>query len=107
MHGDDTDDIPEPDITHPVRMEMAQTKRFQHTDDTEDVPEPDVAGPIHDYDWKAYNSLSQREKNNNEQRKVETYPAKDSHSKVHPYVVRDHAWNHDQYDQTHDVSWDQ
>jgi len=74
-------------------MNMAQKKRFEHSDDTEDIPEPDVAGPIKDYHWKAWNSLAQ--KNNNDQRKVETYPAKDSHSKAVPYVVRDHAWNHD------------
>ena len=37
----------------------------------------------------------------------DTYPAKDSHSKVVPYVVRDHAWNHNQYDHTHDTTWDE
>lgn len=94
-HENDTDDIPNPDVTHPVRMNMHQKKRFEHSDDTEDLPVPDVTAPINDYGWRA-----QKDKDS------KTYPAKDSHSKVVPYVVRDHAWNHDQYDHTHDASWD-
>ena len=35
-----------------------------------------------------------------------TYPAKDSHSKVVPYVVRDHAWNHAEEDHTNDATWE-
>jgi len=37
-HENDTDDIPAPDITHPVRMNFNQKKRFEHSDDTEDIP---------------------------------------------------------------------
>ena len=35
----------------------------------------------------------------------DTYPAKDSHSKVVPYIVRDHAWNHAEEDHTNDATW--
>ena len=87
-------------------MDLPQKNRFDHTTDTEDIPGPDVTAPINDYGWRAQKD-NQKNKNNNEQQKAETYPAKDSHSKVVPYVVRDHAWNHDQYDHTHDATWDQ
>lgn len=88
-HDNDTDDIPEPDITHPVRMNIAQQKgKYEHENDTDDIPDPDIAHPIRNYHWTA-----QKESNGN--RKADTYPAKDSHSKILPYVVRDHAWNHD------------
>ena len=36
-----------------------------------------------------------------------TYPAKDSHSKIVPYVIRDHAWNYDEEDKTGDKEYDQ
>ena len=90
-HDNDTDDIPEPDITHPVRMNhiYAQQKRkYEHENDTDDIPDPDITHPIRNYHWTA-----QKESNGN--RKADTYPAKDSHSKILPYVVRDHSWNHD------------
>ena len=33
------------------------------------------------------------------------YPAKDSHSEILPYNQRDHAYNEDQYDMSHEKTW--
>ena len=38
--------------------------------------------------------------------RTETYPSKDSHSTVEPYVQREHSWNHDQHDQSNAKTWD-
>ena len=36
-----------------------------------------------------------------------TYPSKDSNSYIEPYVVRDHAWNLDEEDNSNDATWRQ
>jgi hypothetical protein len=35
-----------------------------------------------------------------------TYPSKDSHSEVTPYVQRDHSWNEDEFDMSSEKKWD-
>ena len=35
----------------------------------------------------------------------ETYPSTDSHSKIIPYVVRDHSWNLTDFDRSNRQSW--
>ena len=38
---------------------------------------------------------------------IRTYPSKDSHSEILPYKHREeHAWTHDQYDQSNKKTWD-
>ena len=34
------------------------------------------------------------------------YPIKDQKSWIEPYNQRDHAWNTEQHDQSHDKTWD-
>lgn len=36
---------------------------------------------------------------------AQTYPSKDSHSEILPYDQREHAWNHDQHDQSNEQTW--
>jgi len=55
----------------------------EHTDE---VPEHHTIDKKH--------SLTQRAHHHHHHHLGYTYPAGDSHSKVVPYVVRDHAWNH-------------
>ena len=35
----------------------------------------------------------------------ETYPSVDSHSKIVPYVVRDHSWNNTDFDRSNRATW--
>ena len=35
-----------------------------------------------------------------------TYPSKDSSSYIEPYVIREHAWSHDDFDKSNEQSWD-
>ena len=36
---------------------------------------------------------------------AETYPSTDSHSKIIPYVVRDHSWNNTDFDRSNRATW--